>query len=130
MTENTQTPAAEPETPAVDAISQAIDSQVQNGPDVAAAHSYGPAYTCCVTLQKPLKRDSAEMAALDVIYLREPKAGDLRGVKLADLLTMDTAALLPLLGRIAMPRISPAEAQRLSYVDTVAIYGAVHSFLG
>ncbi|AKU68237.1 hypothetical protein ADJ79_10950 [Ottowia sp. oral taxon 894] len=69
------------------------------------------------------------MEPVSRLYLREPKAGDLRGIKLTDLLVMDAAALLPLLERIAMPRLAPAELQKLGYADTLALYAAVNSFL-
>lgn len=111
------------------ALAQRLDSAVQSGPEVAAEHDFGAPFATRVTLQKPIERASREMESVARLYLREPKAGDLRGIKLTDLLVMDAAALLPLLERIAMPRLAPAELQKLGYADTLALYAAVNSFL-
>ncbi|WP_156304155.1 phage tail assembly protein [Ottowia sp. oral taxon 894] len=111
------------------ALAQRLDSAVQSGPEVAAEHDFGAPFATRVTLQKPIERASREMEPVSRLYLREPKAGDLRGIKLTDLLVMDAAALLPLLERIAMPRLAPAELQKLGYADTLALYAAVNSFL-
>ncbi len=102
---------------------------VESGPEIAAEHAFGAEYATRVRLKKPLARDSRDMQAIDCLYVREPKAGDLRGVKMTDLLVMDVAALLPLMQRVVMPRLSPAEAARLAYADTVSLYGAVNGFL-
>ena len=69
------------------------------------------------------------MEPLACLYLREPKAGDLRGVKLAALLESDAGELLKLLPRIAMPRLAPGEAAGLTVADTVAVFRAVSDFL-
>lgn len=108
---------------------QRLDEAVQSGPQVAAEHDYGAQYSTRVTLHKPLARASREMPALNCLYLREPKAGDLRGVRLQALLESDVGALLTLLPRVAMPRLAPEEAARLCVTDTVALFAAVSRFL-
>ena len=95
----------------------------------AAEHSYGAQYDTKVTLRKPIKRPSAEMPEVTALYLREPDAGDLRGIKLGNLAQFDAGELVTLLPRIAMPRLSPQEAASISLRDTLSIGNAVASFL-
>lgn len=102
---------------------------ITRGPDIAAEHSHGAQYDTRVKLKKPIPRASAEMAPLDVIYLREPDAGDLRGIKLGNLANFDAGELTTLLPRIAMPRLSPAEARALGLRDMIAVGNAVAGFL-
>ena len=60
------------------------------------------------------------------IALRSPTAGDLRGVKLLDVLQMDTAALAPVVERTS--ELSAAEFFRLQGPDLMAIASGVVSF--
>ena len=69
------------------------------------------------------------MPQVSALYLREPTAGDLRGVKLASLTQFDAGELLVLLPRIAMPRLSPAESAKLGLRDVINIGNAVAGFL-
>ena len=103
---------------------QQLREAVQRGDAVAAEHEYGGQFNVKITLA----RASREMEPLKCLYLREPKAGDLRGVKLAALLESDVEQLLILLPRIAMPRLAPNEAAGLAVVDTVAVFGAISDF--
>lgn len=118
MVENTETPD----------IEQQLREAVQRGDAVAAEHDFGGQFNVKVTLSRPLARASREMKPLNCLYLREPKAGDLRGVKLAALLESDVEQLLILLPRIAMPRLAPNEVAQLGVVDTVAVFGAISDF--
>lgn len=102
---------------------------ITRGPDVAAEHSYGPQFDTRIALKKPIKRASADLAEVGVIYLREPDAGDLRGVKLGNLANFDAGELTTLLPRIAMPRLAPAEARALGLRDMIAVGNAVAGFL-
>ena len=102
---------------------------ITRGPDVAAEHSHGAQYTTRVRLKKPITRASAEMEPIAALYLREPDAGDLRGVKLGNLAQFDAGELITLLPRIAMPRLSPQEAASIGLRDTLSIGNAVASFL-
>ncbi|TDJ76972.1 phage tail assembly protein [Pseudomonas putida] len=77
-----------------------------------------------VELDTPVKRGDT---TLDVITLRKPSSGELRGIQLADLLQMDVGALIKL-----VPRISPlieAEVRALDPADLVAIGVKVTGFL-
>lgn len=113
----------------IEAAENQILENVQSGPEIAAEHEFGAQYSTRVTLRRPLARASASMEPLTCLYLREPKAGDLRGVKLAALLESDAGELLKLLPRIAMPRLAPGEAAGLTVADTVAVFRAVSDFL-
>lgn len=58
------------------------------------------ASTATVTLSKPVKIDGEEVTK---ITLRKPMAGELRGLKLTDVLQMDVNAIIGLVPRISMP---------------------------
>ena len=72
-----------------------------------------------ITLSRPLQTAAGPVSELQI---REPDAGELRGVKLAELLQGEAGAVLTVLPRIALPGITPAEADRLSAQDVVAVY--------
>lgn len=110
---------------------QPADTQrdpVETGPHIAAEHEWGAQYATRVTLKKPITRPG-DMPDVAAIYLREPTAGDLRGIKLVNLAQLDAGELVDLLPRVAMPRLSPAEVKSLGLVDTIAIGGAIAVFL-
>jgi hypothetical protein len=79
-----------------------------------------------VTLSKPIERSSGSITELT---LRKPSTGELRGLKLMDLLQMDVNALGMLLPRIAQPTITKADIDALDPVDTTALGLAVIGFL-
>lgn len=81
--------------------------------------------TTTIPLSRPIKRGSGDLAKLT---LREPSTGDLRGLKLTDLLQMDTAALLTVLTRITAEGLTGPEAASLSPADLVRAGGAVVGF--
>lgn len=70
--------------------------------------------TGVVSLQQPIKRETDDITQ---ITLRKPKAGELRGVKLVDLLQMDVDAISKLLPRIAEPVITQHEINSLDPAD-------------
>ena len=51
------------------------------------------------------------------ISLREPSAGELRGIRLFDLTQGDAEAVIKLLPRISSPTLTPAEANKLALRD-------------
>lgn len=106
-----------------------LGDAVETGAHVAAEHDHGAQYNTRVTLKKPIQRQSADMPQVGALYLREPTAGDLRGVKLLNLAQLDAQELTTLLPRIAMPRLSPQEVEKISLRDTLAIGGAIAVFL-
>lgn len=78
-----------------------------------------------VALSEPIRRGEQEIATL---ALRKPKAGELRGLSLQDVITSDITALLTLIPRIAEPVITPDEANGLEPEDLAAIGGTIRGF--
>jgi hypothetical protein len=71
-----------------------------------------------VQLDEPIKRGDQ---VIDVITLRKPKAGELRGLSLTELLNLDVAALSKLLPRISQPTLTEHDISQLDPVDLVAL---------
>lgn len=79
-----------------------------------------------ITLDTPIHRGET---LIDVITLRKPRAGELRGVSLTDVLQMDVNALNRVLPRISQPALTEAEVMNLDPADLVQIGGALSNFL-
>ncbi|MFV0680317.1 phage tail assembly protein [Ottowia sp.] len=136
MSNKTTVPKATADTTGADttgvetaAAAQPLADAVATGPHIATEHDFGPRYTTRINLRKPIQRASAEMQPVATLYLREPTAGVLRGIKLINLAHLDAQELLQLLPRIAMPRLSPQETDALSLPDTLALCEAFGGFL-
>lgn len=78
-----------------------------------------------VTLARPIVRHGSTVSGF---RLREPDAGEMRGLNLQDLLTSDISATITLIPRISSPRIELAEAAKLSAVDIAQCAGLIRSF--
>lgn len=78
-----------------------------------------------VTLGTPVRRGETEIAELQI---RKPKAGELRGLVLADILQTDVTALLTLIPRVTEPPLTSAEANDLEPEDLAEIGGAIRGF--
>lgn len=78
-----------------------------------------------VTLARPIARQGSTITGF---RLREPDAGEMRGLTLQDLLTSDVSATITLIPRISSPRIEAAEAAKLSAVDIAQCAGLIRSF--
>lgn len=79
-----------------------------------------------VPLSTPIKRSNGtEIAELT---LRKPATGELRGLKLMDLMQMDVNALSILLPRIAQPSITKTEVDAIDLADMVDLGVAVVGF--
>lgn len=65
-------------------------------------------------LKTPIMRDEK---AVHEISLREPHAGDLRGIRLFDLTQGDAESISKLLPRITTPALTQAEANKLPLRD-------------
>ncbi|WP_033727734.1 phage tail assembly protein [Pseudomonas cremoricolorata] len=77
-----------------------------------------------VELETPVRRGQSEISSF---ILRRPKAGELRGLHLSELLQLDVASLIKL-----VPRISPLnefEVSQLDPADLVAVGMKVSGFL-
>jgi len=81
--------------------------------------------TKTVILTRPIERGEGELAK---ITIREPATGDLRGLKLTDVLQLDVTALMTLLPRITVEGLTGAEAAKLSPADLARAGGAVVGF--
>lgn len=83
-------------------------------------------YTKTVELDAPIERKGGNV---DKLTLRKPKAGELRGLSLTDVLQMDVNALGKLLPRITNPMISEDEVRNMDPADLVQLGGEIAGFL-
>lgn len=79
-----------------------------------------------VTLDNPVKRGDT---TITTVVLRRPKAGELRGISLTDLLQMDVAALQTVLPRITTPMLLKQDLADLDPADLVQLGTKVAAFL-
>jgi hypothetical protein len=78
-----------------------------------------------ITLKKPIKRGETEITQFDI---REPSAGELRGIRLSDLLNGDVEALMVILPRITNPILQKNEVSALGAQDIATVAGEVMDF--
>ncbi len=78
-----------------------------------------------VPLSEPIQRGETRIEALQ---LRKPKAGELRGLSLQDVITSDITALLTLIPRISNPPLVKHEVDQLDPADLAEIGGAIRGF--
>ncbi|MCM0001368.1 MAG: phage tail assembly protein [Erythrobacter sp.] len=78
-----------------------------------------------ITLAEPIKRGEQ---VIDTITLRKPKAGELRGLNLQQLISVDVATILQLLPRISEPVLVESECNGLDPSDLTEIGGAIRGF--
>lgn len=81
--------------------------------------------TVTVTLEYPIQRGEQKITA---ITLRRPRAGELRGVKLMDLLQMDVAALHVVLPRVTSPVLTAHDVAALEPADMMQLGAEVSGF--
>lgn len=79
-----------------------------------------------ITLDEPIKRDKQ---TIESISIRKPKSGELRGINLADLLQMNTDAIMKVTPRVSEPTITIQEAEALEPADLLKIGAAIANFL-
>jgi len=79
-----------------------------------------------VILESPVKRGGKEITA---VTLRKPKAGELRGVSLTELLQMNVDALSTVLPRITQPMLLKPDMHQIDPADMVAMGTVVCRFL-
>lgn len=79
-----------------------------------------------VKLDQPITRGKDTVTE---ITLRKPKAGELRGLSLTDVLNMDVNAIATLLPRISSPIITKDEVLNLDPADLVQLGGEIAGFL-
>ena len=81
--------------------------------------------THTIELTSPIKREAGPLAAL---ALRRPVAGELRGLKVSDLIQGDISAVIAVLPRISSPFITEQEAAGIDPADLGEIAGTIASF--
>lgn len=83
-------------------------------------------FTDPIALDEPIKRGEQ---SIDSITLRKPKSGELRGVSLADVLQMQTDALITLIPRLSTPSLTAVEVRQMDPADLVQCGGEIAGFL-
>ncbi|PKP92247.1 MAG: phage tail assembly protein [Alphaproteobacteria bacterium HGW-Alphaproteobacteria-16] len=78
-----------------------------------------------VTLATPIQRGETKIAELT---LRKPRAGELRGLALQDVIQTDVSAMLKLIPRVSTPPLTQDEADNLEADDLTEIAGAIRGF--
>jgi len=86
-----------------------------------------PTYSDPIVLEQAIKR--GEGKPITEITLRRPAAGELRGLKLGDLINGDVNATIRLVPRISQPTLTEQEAAALDPADLLACADAVAGFL-
>lgn len=79
-----------------------------------------------IELDEPIQRGEQ---TIDSITLRKPKSGELRGVALADVLQMQTDALITLIPRLSTPSLTAVEVRQMDPADLVQCGGEIAGFL-
>lgn len=92
-----------------------------NGPALPGADK-----SITIPLVAPIIREGG--VNVETLTLRKPNAGELRGLKVPDVVNGDVNTIIALLPRIASPVISQDEAETLDLEDFGEIAGAVFGF--
>lgn len=79
-----------------------------------------------VTLDQVIQRGETTITE---IQLRKPKAGEMRGLNMADVLQMDVNALTKLLPRITTPILTEVEIGNMDPADLLQLGSEVAGFL-
>jgi len=86
-----------------------------------------PTHSDPIVLEKAIQR--GEKNTITEITLRKPAAGELRGLKLGDLINGDVNATIRLVPRISQPTLTEQEAAALDPADLLACADVVAGFL-
>lgn len=78
-----------------------------------------------VDLVEPITRGDI---TIDKLTLRKPKAGELRGLTLSDVIGLEISAILKLVPRISEPALTDGECQNLDPADLTEIGGTIRGF--
>lgn len=85
-----------------------------------------PTYSDPITLEEAIKRGENSIKS---ITLRKPASGELRGLKLLDLLNGDVNATIRLVPRISEPTLTEQEVAALEPADLLSCADAIAVFL-
>lgn len=81
-----------------------------------------------ITLETPIKRDGSD--DIKVVELLKPSTGQLRGIKLLDIMQMDATAMMTLLPRMTNPPLDPKDVAALDPADFMKLATLTTSFFG
>lgn len=81
--------------------------------------------THTIQLAAPIQREGGPVEALS---LRRPVAGELRGLKVSDLIQGDISAVIAVLPRIATPFLTEQESAGIDPMDLGEIAGTIAGF--
>lgn len=79
-------------------------------------------------LDTPLVRGEGKQVITE-ITLRKPRSGELRGVSLSDLVSLDVTALSKVLPRISTPTLTEFDVANIDPADLVQLGGIFAGFL-
>lgn len=82
--------------------------------------------TTIIKLDEAIKRAEKKHTSIE---LRKPTAGELRGTKLSDVLTMDVATMNKVLPRISEPALTEAELHAMNLGDFTELALGIVGFL-
>lgn len=82
--------------------------------------------TATVTLDYPFKSAGVPIETVEV---RQPRAGEMRGVSLTQLAINDVDSIIKVLPRITTPVIYPADAERMDLADLLFMGRVIQAFL-
>lgn len=91
-------------------------TEASDEPQAQTQNTVGGRTCVTVTLETPIKRESGDLAKIQII---KPKTGDLRGVSLVELMQMNTDAIVKVLPRVTHPSIVPHEVQDMDISDVL-----------
>ncbi|MGO2242245.1 MAG: phage tail assembly protein [Halomonas sp.] len=94
--------------------------------NATATHAHTATAADPIKLDEPIKRGEQTIRE---ITLRKPKSGELRGISLADVLQMQTDALITLIPRLSTPSLTAAEVRQMDPADLVQCGGEIAGFL-
>jgi hypothetical protein len=98
---------------------QTMNDKVKDQPQnelTTAIRKELPPYS--VQLDEPIKRGDQ---VIDVITLRKPRSGELRGLSLQDVLQLDVNSLKKLLPRISAPTLTEQDVDNMDPADLTAV---------
>ena len=78
-----------------------------------------------IDLAEPIVRGET---SIDRLTLRKPKAGELRGLALGDLIQLDIGTILKVVPRISEPSLTDEECAALDPADLSEIGGTIRGF--
>lgn len=79
-----------------------------------------------IELKNPIKR--GEKTEITAVEVREPKAGELRGLKLMEVASLDVNAMTELLQRITTPALTKQELNTMNLGDFTALSTSIAEY--